>query len=210
MAAPQGWSKLYDDWAHHGKFLALKNGWAFAIYFAGQSYCNRFLTDGLVPKTMLVALVPNCPCAKRAAQDLVTANLWHDVLKSALMSTPPPGHRAVTYAQLRAADLKVFSLVSEECSDGTPCKPGETTSEFEQAFKNNIYEIDVRMLLQPLPGSSTSSPPEGDSPRGPAGRRRRAAFGQDAQAREPPEEHRGAGACRAPPPRVRRRRKRQW
>ena len=90
-----------------------------------------------------------------------TTNLWHDILKSALLSTPPPGHRAVTYAQLRAADLKVFSLVSEECNDGTICKPGETTSEFEKAFKKMIYDIGVRMLLQPLPGSSTPSPSGG-------------------------------------------------
>ena len=80
-----------------------------------------------------------------------TANLWHDTLRSAILAPPPPGYRAITYSQLRAADQKLYSLISEACNDGTKCKPGEEVSEFEKAFKIAMFDINVRLLMQPLP-----------------------------------------------------------
>lgn len=76
MAAPQGWSKLYDQLPEHPKILAAgpTAGW---LYVCGQAYCSRHLTDGRIPKNA----VPMLSRLKRWRKDvdsLLKSGLWHD------------------------------------------------------------------------------------------------------------------------------------
>jgi len=76
MAAPQGWSKLYDQLPEHPKILAAgpTAGW---LYVCGQAYCSRHLTDGRIPKDA----VPMLSMLKRWRKDvdsLLKSGLWHD------------------------------------------------------------------------------------------------------------------------------------
>lgn len=51
------WAKIDDAAPHHPKFIAA--GWeAFGLWVAGLCYCNRWLTDGLVPKVAVPGLLP--------------------------------------------------------------------------------------------------------------------------------------------------------
>lgn len=76
MAAPQGWSRWYDDAPEHPKFLAAghKAGW---LYVCGQAYCSRQATDGLIPKT-IVPRLSDVPSPGKVAAQLVEVGLWHD------------------------------------------------------------------------------------------------------------------------------------
>ena len=89
--------------------------------------------------------------------------LWHETMKTCVMAPPPPGFKKVSWAQLLNADKKVFQLVAEKCNNGCKCAPGESVTNFEKAFKEAIFDFSVRMLLQPLQGSSSSSDAAGAS-----------------------------------------------
>ena len=83
--------------------------------------------------------------------------MWHEVLKSYLLKAPPPGYRKVGWAQLREADQELWRYVQERCENGTKQLPGSPITEFEQHFKEGIFNADVRMHLQFLPSASSSS-----------------------------------------------------
>ena len=76
MAAPQGWSKLYNDLPNHPKFLraGYQAGW---MYICGQCYCAQNLTDGRIPKAMVLRLT-SLPKPMLAVRKLVESGLWHD------------------------------------------------------------------------------------------------------------------------------------
>ncbi len=76
MAAPQGWSKLYDDLATHPRFVAV-GGDAAWLYICGQCYSSGHLTDGRIPKAMLPRLSDRRHPDRLAAR-LVEVGLWED------------------------------------------------------------------------------------------------------------------------------------
>ncbi len=76
MAAPQGWSKLYDDLATHPKFVAA-GGDAAWLYICGQCYSSGHLTDGRIPKAMVPRLSDRRH-PDRLAAELVKVGLWED------------------------------------------------------------------------------------------------------------------------------------
>ena len=98
-----------------------------------------------------------------------TASLWTEAMKAAYLAQPPPGYRRISWAQLRNADKKLWQLVSSACNAGCKAKPGETITQFEKAFRDAIFSIEVRNLMAPLPdgGSSSSSFPASSTPSGP-------------------------------------------
>jgi hypothetical protein len=51
------WVRLDDGMAHHPKFVR-SGPEAMALYVAGLCYCNRYRTDGLIPKLVLPSLLP--------------------------------------------------------------------------------------------------------------------------------------------------------
>lgn len=76
MAAPQGWSRWYDDAPTHPKFLAVghKGGW---LYVCGQAYASTHATDGMIPKAIVPRLT-DVPNPMKVAAQLVEVGLWHD------------------------------------------------------------------------------------------------------------------------------------
>lgn len=76
MAAPQGWSKLYNDLPWHPKFIAAGHiaGW---LYIAGQAYCSRHLTDGKIPKGVIPRLT-GIKRVRKACLKLIEVGLWHE------------------------------------------------------------------------------------------------------------------------------------
>jgi hypothetical protein len=97
-----------------------------------------------------------------------TFHLWSEVMKAAFLSDPPPGYARVSIAQLRSADEEVFRIVAEKCREGTNKAPGEAKTRFEKAFKEAIFDFNVRLRLAPLPrGSGASSSAAATSSRPP-------------------------------------------
>lgn len=76
MAAPQGWSRWYDDAPDHPKFVAAghRAGW---LYVCGQAYASTHETDGRIPKSVVPRLT-DVPSPMRVAAKLVEVGLWHD------------------------------------------------------------------------------------------------------------------------------------
>lgn len=71
------WIKLDDQIAHHPKFVAA-GPTASWLWVCGQSYCARYLTDGLIPASALPTLgVGNAPA--KHADALVSVGLWERV-----------------------------------------------------------------------------------------------------------------------------------
>ena len=81
MSAPdQSWSKLYDGWYHHHKFVEA-GPVAAGLYFAGQAYCSAQETDGLIPKKVVSGFFPETISRQKLSQTvqiLNTFGLWED------------------------------------------------------------------------------------------------------------------------------------
>ena len=120
---------------------------------------GEFLWDYAVRRRALAADVAGL-C------EFATMDLWHEALKGYfLMTPPPPGYRAVSWAQLQNADVALWQAVGRECEDG--CKashedPSGKTA-FDIAFKKLMFDPDVRACLQFLQSSPSSSSPSASS-----------------------------------------------
>jgi len=68
------WIRVDDDCTNHPKFVRAggKAGW---LWLAGQGYCGRLRTDGLIPKMAAHLLQPG---GKSLAAILVREGIWHD------------------------------------------------------------------------------------------------------------------------------------
>ena len=87
-------------------------------------------------------------------------NEWQEILKTTFLKQAPPGHRRVSWAQLRNADVELWSQVAMTCEEGTKAtKPGEQTA-FEKAWRIKMHDQDVRACLAFLPGPSGSTSTE--------------------------------------------------
>jgi hypothetical protein len=76
------WSRLDDQAPLHPKWMALARDWqtwaaAKALWVDGLAYCNRYLTDGLIPQAWVYSNTPMPrETALAAAEALVSVNLW--------------------------------------------------------------------------------------------------------------------------------------
>lgn len=72
------WGRI-DDGAHcHAKFLEA-GAEATGLFWMAISWCNRYATDGHIPKSKLFFVYPSPNCKhKRAAKTLVDVGLWED------------------------------------------------------------------------------------------------------------------------------------
>ena len=64
-----------------------------------------------------------------------------------MLEKPPAGYRKVSWAQLLEADKALWRYVQGRCPDGTKCKPGERTTEFQKHWLTGMYDQDVRLHL---------------------------------------------------------------
>ena len=89
-------------------------------------------------------------------------NEWQEILKAAFLKSPPPGHRRVTWAQLRNADVELWTQVAVDCEDGVKETDAKGVTKFERAWRSKMSDQDVRACLAFLPGpaaSTSTSPP---------------------------------------------------
>ena len=68
------WIRIDDQIAHHPKFTAAGPVAAW-LWVCGNGYCNKYLTDGLIPEAGLKA-VADVPNVKKWADRLVAVGLW--------------------------------------------------------------------------------------------------------------------------------------
>ena len=85
------------------------------------------------------------------------ADAWTETLKQHVLKTPPPGHKRVSWAQVKAADEALWTFVQRKCETSTKAKPGENVTAFETAWKEGVYDYEVRQHLCFLQGPSASS-----------------------------------------------------
>ena len=85
-------------------------------------------------------------------------NEWQEILKAAFLKSPPPGHRRVTWAQLRNADVELWTQVATECEDGLKETDVDGVTKFERAWRSKMSDQDVRACLAFLPGPAASTP----------------------------------------------------
>ena len=86
------------------------------------------------------------------------ANAWTETLKQYLLKTPPPGHKKVGWFQIKSADEALWNFVQRKCEITTKAKPGADTTAFELAWKEGMYDYDVRQHLSFLQGPASSTP----------------------------------------------------
>jgi hypothetical protein len=85
-----GWIRISDDFYDNGK-ISLVGAHGMALYVAALGFCNRNLTDGLIPKGKAKGLVDFTGCAVMignygldddcttpAVDNLLAADLWHE------------------------------------------------------------------------------------------------------------------------------------
>jgi len=83
--------------------------------------------------------------------------LWHEVMKSDLLRAPPSGYSRVSYEQLRNADQRVWQIVAEKCREGCKRPTSADPTAFERHLKDAAFDLEIRLLLQPLPVGVRSS-----------------------------------------------------
>ena len=84
-----GWVRISDDFYDNDK-IALAGAHGLAVWISGLAFCNRNLTDGMIPRNKARALVDFTGCAVvtgtftieddcdvRAIERLVALDLWH-------------------------------------------------------------------------------------------------------------------------------------
>ena len=87
-----------------------------------------------------------------------TADKWTETLKQYLLKTPPPGHKKVGWFQIKSADEALWNFVQRKCEITTKAQPGADTTAFELAWKEGMFDYDVRQHLSFLQGPSSSTP----------------------------------------------------
>lgn len=70
------WVNLDDNFPDHPKVFALSDG-AYRLHSSAICYCNRWLTDGIVPVDRLPRLMPKYRPAY--LQELLDRLLWTDI-----------------------------------------------------------------------------------------------------------------------------------
>ena len=90
--------------------------------------------------------------------------LWHECLKEAIYSEPIPGYGRVSHAQLARADRELWTLIAASCRNGCKGELPEGPTAFQDALKEHMFSLRIRLLLSPLPsssarGSSLAPPP---------------------------------------------------
>lgn len=68
------WVRIDDQFADHPKFLAISEE-GLALWVRGLAYCNRHLTDGVIPDAAL-GILSRAKRPSDIASQLVTAGLW--------------------------------------------------------------------------------------------------------------------------------------
>ena len=87
-------------------------------------------------------------------------NEWQEILKTTFLKQAPPGHRRVSWAQLRNADVELWSQVAMMCEEGTKATNAGEQTAFEKAWRTKMHDQDVRACLAFLPGPASSTSTE--------------------------------------------------
>lgn len=100
------WVKLDDNFPDHPKLVRVPDS-AFRLWVSAIAYCNRHLTDGLVPTEALRSISPVTRYPLKAASALVRERLWHDSKSSPCDSPSCPFHLGIVSPPAPGADFVI-------------------------------------------------------------------------------------------------------
>ena len=159
-----GWIRGEDDFYDNDKMLAA-GSIGRDLYWHGLGWCNRNLTDGLIPKQRAVLLVDftdaavvdgsrvvkGQACAPLAVKRLLKADLWHaDGHSCSTCVQPGSGHYVVhdylSYQPSRATQLKKREEAKDRMSNARNSR--------SQNVRANIERTSAEVRLTPSPSPS--------------------------------------------------------
>ena len=82
---------------------------------------------------------------------------WHQELSRKLLQPAPNGYKKISWAQLRAADVALWSWCAHKCERGTKAPTDGAKTAFETAWMSGMQAPEVLQILCPLPATSTSA-----------------------------------------------------
>jgi hypothetical protein len=158
-----GWIRAEDDFYDNDKMLAA-GSIGRDLYWHGLGYCNRNLTDGLVPKRRALSLVDftdaavvdghggvdGQACAPIAVKRLLDADLWHeDGHDCKSCSQPGPSHYIIhdylKYQPSRATVEAKRDEAKERMSNARNARSKNVRANFERTA------AEVRVTPNPNP-----------------------------------------------------------
>ena len=81
---------------------------------------------------------------------------WSQIMISSYLRQPPAGHQRVTLDQLHTADLELFKALMRKTRTGIRMQSSGVFP-LEVALEESIQAAEIRLFLQPLPGSARSA-----------------------------------------------------
>ena len=91
------------------------------------------------------------------------ATKWTEHLKLCLLAPPPPGHKKISWAQIKAADTLLWERVASLCRESCKKKATEEITEFQRHWVTESTSLEVRHCLLPLPGPASTADSGNDS-----------------------------------------------
>src|SRR3990167_4385261 len=166
------WAKIDDDAPTHPKFVVAGSIAAFGFWVAGNCYCNKWLTDGVIATAALTLLSPVVRRreARLLADRLVAAGLWaaveggyqvHDFLEYNPSAARVREDRKATAARKN----RWKERRSERVQNIVPVVPG-TSLERRSVEDGNAVRNDAhaRASTRPVPSHTPQPPPVPASP----------------------------------------------
>lgn len=90
--------------------------------------------------------------------------LWHSHLVTALLKTPPAGHKFVTVQQVLTADKELWLQMSQVTRGKLKVTVGQDPP-LDAEFKRLMYAAEIACYMTPLPAPKTAGPPAGGPPK---------------------------------------------
>ena len=88
--------------------------------------------------------------------------LWHSHLVTALLKTPPAGHRFVTVQQVLTADREIWLQMSQTMRGKLKTTVGQDPP-LDAEFKRLMYAAEISCYMTPLPAGKPPGPPSAPS-----------------------------------------------
>lgn len=177
------WVRIDEDFPRHPKIAAV-GPLGMALQIAGLCYCNQYLTDGFIPKSVAVTMLDldgislNGKKAKpQAASEALIANL----VKAGVWDTEAGGYRVHDYHDFQPSRAEVLAerernreagrrggqarakrAAKRTASEPSSTPPSEVLSEppngpLSEAVAQRLAEAQAKSKPVPVPGTEESN-----------------------------------------------------
>jgi hypothetical protein len=133
------WVRLDDSIADHPKIAPLSSD-AFRRYINGLCYCNRQLTDGVIPRAVAGGLVPGSRAVSRQIRELITAGLWEETAT---------GYVVHDYADYQPSKADALALRAKRAEAGR--RGGQSKSGSKRQANPEAKHKLTRAFSHPIP-----------------------------------------------------------